>query len=83
MVMDFNYSTKRMNQEDYKVMVVHSSFYRYFFPNKWELFLWGFYAIQDAIYFRSTLEDDIDRYAFFETLSKGWCEMYVWTDGKE
>lgn len=46
-----------------------------------ELIRWGFYAIQDAIYFRFTLEDDIDRCAFFESLSKGWYEMY-W-DGDE
>jgi hypothetical protein len=68
---------------DYNVMVVHPSFYRYFFPNKWELIRWGFEAIQDAIYFRFTLEDNIDRCAFFESLSKGWYEMYVWTDEDE
>jgi hypothetical protein len=51
--------------------------------NKWELIRWGFEAIQDAIYFRLTLEDNIDRLAFFECLSKGWYEMYVWTDEDE
>jgi hypothetical protein len=44
-----------------------------------EFIRWGFEAIQDAIYFRFTLEDNIDRCAFFECLSKGWYEMYVWT----
>lgn len=38
----------------------------------------GFETIQDAIYFRFTLKDNIDRCAFFESLSKGWYEMYVW-----
>jgi hypothetical protein len=47
---------------------------------KWELIRWGFEAIQDAIYFRFTLEDNIDRCAFFEELSKGWYEMYIWTE---
>ena len=61
---------------DYNVMVVHPSFYRYFFPTKWSRFLDGFYAIQDAIYFRFTLEDNIDRCAFFESLSRGWYDMY-------
>jgi hypothetical protein len=50
--------------------------------NKWELIRWGFEVIQDAIYFRLTLEDNIDRCAFFECLSKGWYEMYVWTEGE-
>jgi hypothetical protein len=36
----------------------------------------GFEAIQDAIYFRLTLEDNIDRCAFFASLSRGWYRMY-------
>jgi hypothetical protein len=66
-----------MKSEEFdNVMVVHPKFYRYFFPTKWSRFLGGFYAIQDAIYFRFTLEDNIDRCAFFECLSQGWYEMY-------
>jgi hypothetical protein len=42
----------------------------------------GFESIQDAIYFRFDYNDNIDRLAFFECLSKGWYEMYVW-DGEE
>jgi hypothetical protein len=41
---------------------------------------WGFWCISNAIYFRLTLEDNIDRCAFFEELSKGWYEMYIWTE---
>ncbi len=48
--------------------------------NKIEMIRWGIEAILNAIYFRLTLEDNIDRLAFFEELSKGWCEMYVWDD---
>ena len=40
----------------------------------------GFDAITDAIYFRFDYNDNIDRLAFFECLSKGWYEMYVWDD---
>jgi hypothetical protein len=36
---------------------------------------WGFYVFSNAIYFRLTLEDNIDRCAFFEELSAGWIEM--------
>jgi hypothetical protein len=60
---------------DYNVMVVHPKFYHYFFPTRWSRFLDGFYAIQDAIYFRLTLEDNIDRCAFFEELCAGHIEM--------
>ena len=47
---------------------------------KWEMIEWGFWCISNAIYFRLTLEDNIDRCAFFEELSKGWYEMYIWTE---
>jgi hypothetical protein len=40
-----------------------------------ELIQYGFECIQNAIYFRMTLEDNIDRCAFFEELSAGWYEM--------
>ena len=43
----------------------------------WELIQYGFYCIENAIYFRMTLEDNIDRCAFFEELSRGWFEMYI------
>jgi hypothetical protein len=36
---------------------------------------WGFYVFSNAIYFRLTLEDNIDRCAFFEELSAGWIGM--------
>jgi hypothetical protein len=36
---------------------------------------WGFELFSNAIYFRLTLEDNIDRCAFFEELSAGWIEM--------
>lgn len=39
-------------------------------------FLYGFTAIQNAIYFRLTLENDIDKCAFFSSLSTGWYHMY-------
>jgi hypothetical protein len=61
---------------DYNVMIVHPSFYHYFFPTRWGRFLDGFYAIQDAIYFRLDYNDNIDRCAFFEELSYGWYQMY-------
>ncbi len=46
-----------------------------FITCKWEMIAWGFGAISNAIYFRLTLEDNIDRCAFFEELSAGWIEM--------
>ena len=61
---------------DYKTMIVHPSFYRYFFPRKWDLFWMGFEAIQDAIYFRFDYNDNIDRLDFFAALSRGWYRMY-------
>jgi len=42
---------------------------------KWEMIRWGFYAFSNALYFRLTLEDNIDRLAFFEELSAGYIEM--------
>ncbi len=47
-----------------------------YFPNKWDKFWMGFEAIQDAIYFRFTLEKDSDKCAFFASLSRGWYRMY-------
>ena len=38
----------------------------------------GFKSIDNAVYFRMNLEDNIDRLAFFEELSNGWCKMYIW-----
>ena len=46
-----------------------------FLECKWEMIAWGFGAISNAIYFRLTLEDNIDRFAFFEELSAGWIGM--------
>ena len=46
-----------------------------FLECKWEMIAWGFGAISNAIYFRLTLEDNIDRLAFFEELSAGWIGM--------
>ena len=43
--------------------------------SKWEMIVWGFELFQNAIYFRLTLEDNIDRLSFFEELSAGWIEM--------
>jgi hypothetical protein len=60
---------------DYNVMVVHPSFYRYFFPTKWSRFLDGFYAIQDAIYFRFDYNDPIDYCAFWEVINAGYYQM--------
>jgi hypothetical protein len=42
---------------------------------KWEMIVWGFTVFSNAIYFRLTLEDNIDRLAFFEELSAGYIEM--------
>jgi hypothetical protein len=42
---------------------------------KWEMIVWGFTVFSNAIYFRWTLEDNIDRLAFFEELSAGYIEM--------
>jgi hypothetical protein len=42
---------------------------------KWEMIAWGFYVFSNAIYFRLTLEDNIDRLSFFEELSAGYIEM--------
>ena len=39
-------------------------------------FLDGFVSISNAIFYRSDLEDDIDRCAFFYELNIGWYEMY-------
>jgi hypothetical protein len=44
---------------------------------------WGFDAIFNAIYFRNTLEDNIDRCAFFYELNIGWYEMYQPDDTEE
>ena len=44
--------------------------------SKLEHIHWGFDAILNAIYFRNTLEDNIDRCAFFYELNCGWYEMY-------
>ena len=38
----------------------------------------GFDAIYNAIYFRFDLQDNIDRCAFFEEISIGWYEMYIY-----
>ena len=46
-----------------------------FLKCKWEMIEWGFWCISNAIYFRLTLEDDIDRLAFFEELCAGHIEM--------
>jgi hypothetical protein len=46
-----------------------------FITCKWEMIAWGFYLFSNAIYFRLTLEDNIDRCAFFEELSAGWIGM--------
>ena len=62
---------------DYNVMVVHPSFYRQFFPNKWRRFLDGFDSIYDAIVFRLDYNDNIDRCAFFCEISCGWRQMYL------
>lgn len=43
--------------------------------SKLEHIRWGFEAIFNAIYFRSDLEDNIDRCAFFYELNCGWYEM--------
>jgi hypothetical protein len=43
--------------------------------SKWEMIVWGFELFQNAIYFRLTLEDNIDRLSFFEELSAGYIEM--------
>ena len=43
--------------------------------SKLEHIRWGFEAISNAIYFRSDLEDNIDRCAFFYELNCGWYEM--------
>ena len=48
--------------------------------SKWRQFLDGFDSIYVAIMFRLDYNDNIDRCAFFESLSKGWYEMYVWTE---
>jgi hypothetical protein len=40
-----------------------------------ELIRYGFYSMSNAVYFRMTLEDNIDRCAFFEELNAGWYEM--------
>ena len=42
---------------------------------KWEMIVCGFTVFSNAIYFRLTLEDNIDRLAFFEELSAGYIEM--------
>ena len=39
-------------------------------------FLDGFVSISNGIFYRSDLEDDIDRCAFFYELNIGWYEMY-------
>lgn len=41
-----------------------------------EMIRWGFEAISNSIYFRFTLEDNIDRCAFFYELNCGWYDMY-------
>jgi hypothetical protein len=46
-----------------------------YLKSKWEMIMWGFYAFSNALYFRLTLEDNIDRLAFFEELSAGYIEM--------
>jgi hypothetical protein len=46
-----------------------------FLECKLEMIAWGFGAISNAIYFRLTLEDNIDRCAFFEELNYGWVQM--------
>ena len=43
---------------------------------KWLMMRWGFQAIQNAIYFRFNLDDNIDRCAFFCELNCGWYDMY-------
>jgi hypothetical protein len=43
--------------------------------SKWEMIRWGFDVFMNAVYFRLTLEDNIDRLAFFEELSAGYIEM--------
>ena len=44
--------------------------------SKLEHIQWGFDAIYNAIYFRNTLENNIDRCAFFYELNCGWYDMY-------
>ena len=51
--------------------------------SKLEHIHWGFDAIFNAIYFRNTLEDNIDRCAFFYELNCGWYEMYQPDDTEE
>jgi len=51
--------------------------------SKLEHIHWGFDAILNAIYFRNTLEDNIDRCAFFYELNIGWYEMYHPDDTEE
>jgi len=46
-----------------------------FIKCKWEMIVWGFGTISNAIYFRLTLDDDIDRLAFFEEMCAGHIEM--------
>ena len=43
---------------------------------KWEMIRWGFEAISNSIYFRFTLDDNIDRCSFFYELNIGWYDMY-------
>src|SRR6056300_403466 len=60
---------RRINSLLYGCLIVDKLKY------KWEMIVWGFTVFSNAIYFRLTLEDNIDRLSFFEELSAGYIEM--------